>query len=98
MGDKYPAVEELFQGFLHTNCPYVTTDYAGAQAGRSGRCPGQRVDESYGDFVDRMVGYHRLWLAVAVVQDDLTAVWLWLARTLWGHFSSKYISRGQRVV
>merc|ERR1711865_131067 len=80
--NRFPVVEELFRGFMHTNCPYVVPDYAGCHAGRSGPRPGQRSGETYGDFVDRMLGYHRLWLAISVIQDDLSVVWLWLARTL----------------
>jgi nucleoporin GLE1 len=79
---KFPAIEELFQGFMHTNCPYLVPDYSGSHVGRTGPCPAQRRDEPFGDFVDRMIGYKRLWLAVAVLQEDLGAVWLWLARTL----------------
>jgi len=79
---KSPAVEELFRGFMHTSCPYVVPDFAGCEPGHSATCPGQRETENYGDFVDRMVGYLRLWFAVAVVQDDLSTVWQWLARTL----------------
>merc|ERR1719401_2148004 len=29
-----------------------------------------------------MIGYQRLWLAVAVIQEDLGTVWRWLARSL----------------
>lgn len=79
---KSPAIEELFQGFMHTNSPYLAPDYAGSQAGRSSSCPSQREEEPYADFVDRMVAYQRLWLAIAVVQDDLAVIWLWLARTV----------------
>jgi len=80
--NRFPAVEELFQGFMHANCPYVVPDFAGCNPGRTTLCPGQRREESYGDFVDRMVGYQRLWFAIAVIQDELGVVWLWLARVL----------------
>merc|ERR1711972_1090037 len=80
--NKFSSVEELFQGFMHTNCPYLAPDYAGSQSGRSGQCPGQRQQESYGGFVDRMIGYMRLWFAVAVIQEDLASAWQWMARTL----------------
>merc|ERR1712232_816562 len=44
--------------------------------------PGQKHGESPTSFVERMVGYARLWFAILVLRDDLAAAWRWLARTL----------------
>jgi len=79
---KFTGIEELFCGYMHRACPYLAPDYAGSPPGRQAPCPGQRPEEPFGEYVDRMIGYQRLWLAVHVAQDDLGAVWLWFARTL----------------
>lgn len=70
---KYPCVEELFFGYLNEACPFLVSGVS--QDGR-------RAQEDYGEFVERMLGYHRLYLAIVIVQDELGAVWRWLARTL----------------
>lgn len=70
---KHPCVEELFFGYLSEACPFLVSGVSQ---------DGQRPQEEYGDFVERMLGYHRLYLAILIVQDELAAVWRWLARTL----------------
>mmetsp|Transcript_77175 Transcript_77175/g.120637 ORF Transcript_77175/g.120637 Transcript_77175/m.120637 type:complete len:791 (+) Transcript_77175:49-2421(+) len=64
---QFPAIDVLFQGMMHSQCPYLAPDYS-------------RVEQS--SSAEKMVGYQRLWLAVAVVRGDLGMVWQWLARTM----------------
>eukprot|EP00927_Polykrikos_kofoidii_P065579 TRINITY_DN61316_c0_g1_i1.p1 TRINITY_DN61316_c0_g1~~TRINITY_DN61316_c0_g1_i1.p1 ORF type:complete len:869 (+),score=170.48 TRINITY_DN61316_c0_g1_i1:43-2607(+) len=77
-----PTVEELFRGIMHKACPYLTPDFSGSEAGRTAPALGQLPNENLSNFVQRMVGYARLWFATLVLQDDLAAVWRWLAQTL----------------
>jgi len=80
--EQYPGVEELFTGLMCRNCQYLRPDYSGSQVGRTGLAAGQRDHEAFTEFADRMVSYHRLWLAVVVIQGDLAVLWHWFARTL----------------
>eukprot|EP00930_Biecheleria_cincta_P004910 TRINITY_DN105837_c0_g1_i1.p1 TRINITY_DN105837_c0_g1~~TRINITY_DN105837_c0_g1_i1.p1 ORF type:complete len:859 (+),score=174.82 TRINITY_DN105837_c0_g1_i1:34-2610(+) len=80
--EKFPAIHEIFTGIMCRNCPYLQPDYSGSQVGRATLASGQRSNEAFTEFADRMVSYHRLWLAVVVTQGDLGAVWYWFARTL----------------
>eukprot|EP00929_Paragymnodinium_shiwhaense_P080972 TRINITY_DN42274_c0_g1_i1.p1 TRINITY_DN42274_c0_g1~~TRINITY_DN42274_c0_g1_i1.p1 ORF type:complete len:924 (+),score=260.23 TRINITY_DN42274_c0_g1_i1:72-2843(+) len=82
--DSHADVETLFQGCVFKFCPYLAADYQGSNSGRpaDAPAPGQRPEETFISFADRMVGYARLWFSVLVMQDDLAAVWRWLAKTL----------------
>jgi len=79
---KFPAIEDLFWGFMYKACPYLVPEFAGSQLGRTGPAPGQRPEEPFPDFADRMVSYQRLRLAILVTREELGPVWQWLARTL----------------
>lgn len=79
---RFPEIEELFWGFMYKACPYLVPDFAGSHLGRRGPAPGQRPEEPFTDFADRMVSYQRLRLALLVTREDLGPVWQWLARTL----------------
>merc|ERR1712224_410572 len=77
-----PEVHELFRGMMFRACPYLIPDYAGSEVSREGPLPGHRGEEAYADYLDRMVGYLRVWFAQLVISEDLGAVWCWFARTL----------------
>jgi len=79
---KFPMVEELFLGLMYRACPYLVPNYAGSHLGRRGPAPGQRPEEAFIDFADRMVSYQRLWFAVLMTREELGPIWQWLARTL----------------
>lgn len=79
---QFPSIRELFWGRMYSACPYLAPNYAGSQANRPGLAPGQRNNEPFTDFADRMMSYQRLWVALVTTEEDLAAVWLWLARTL----------------
>jgi len=79
---RFPAIEDLFWGFMYKACPYLIPNFAGSHLGRTGPAPGQRPEEPFTDFADRMVSYQRLRLAILVTREDLGPVWQWLARSL----------------
>eukprot|EP00931_Biecheleriopsis_adriatica_P041408 TRINITY_DN23669_c0_g1_i1.p1 TRINITY_DN23669_c0_g1~~TRINITY_DN23669_c0_g1_i1.p1 ORF type:complete len:860 (-),score=179.05 TRINITY_DN23669_c0_g1_i1:13-2571(-) len=80
--DKFPAIQDIFTGIMCRNCPYLRPDYTGSQVGRAGPAAGQNSGEAFTEFADRMVSYHRLWLAIVVTQGELGILWNWFARTL----------------
>ena len=79
---QFPSIEELFHALMFKACPYLIPDYSGSDLGKQDPAPGRRSIESFNDFADRMVSYQRLWLAVAVTQENLGVCWRWLSRTL----------------
>ncbi|CAK8992641.1 Nucleoporin GLE1 (GLE1-like protein), partial [Durusdinium trenchii] len=77
---KHPAVQELFIGLICRECPYVRADFS-AQ-GQQDVASIKRQQEAFTEMVDRMVSYHRLWVAVFTTQGELGVIWNWMARTL----------------
>lgn len=80
--DSFPIIQDLFTGLMFRSCPYLQPDYSGSKVGRKTLAASQRDGEAFTEFADRMVSYHRLWLAILVTQEDLGSIWHWFARTL----------------